>query len=390
MTIAGKEDVQVTLKAFGSLLDTVKDIAGKYSAVQGLGGLEVQGIEFAADALRAALVMKHLNNDPQRPIWTPLTDRTQKWAWEHPFTLYSLAPIEGSGTYRISGLRNDAHYIGFSVYGGGDERGGTMATAIVASRPDEELSFAEDGTFEVILSSEQHTGNWLSLDSDASSVVVRQYFTDPVNQTPARLHIERLDVPCTPAYRRRPDTTAALFNSARRFLLELDAIQQQLLDQAVNASDNAFLPPADRRDFLADLDGQVGSTQRPGGYMYGTADNVYTMARYRLSAHEALVFEVTPMQCRYWSAHLGTIWQQSAPYDENFGLIDTRNAALESKGALRVVVSERDPGVANWLPTHGHHLGVVLIRYLLPSTGEIVPVPTCKVVDLESLKYLDK
>ena len=50
-----------------------------------------------------------------------------------------------------------------------------------------------DGGFEIVLSPEQHAGNWLPLDPGAETLWVRQFFYDWEHETPASLWIERTD-----------------------------------------------------------------------------------------------------------------------------------------------------------------------------------------------------
>ena len=64
--------------------------------------------------------------------------------------------------------------------------------AILANVSDAELVFAEDGSFEIILSAERPDGaaNWLQLEPAAATLVTRQYFADWETETPARFNIE--------------------------------------------------------------------------------------------------------------------------------------------------------------------------------------------------------
>ncbi|MDZ7732252.1 MAG: hypothetical protein U5R31_03310 [Acidimicrobiia bacterium] len=66
----------------------------------------------------------------------------------------------------------------------------------VASRDD--LTRAADGSVEVVLSPEEHGGDWLRLDDDASFLLMRQYFGDWERERPADLVIEPLDAPYPP------------------------------------------------------------------------------------------------------------------------------------------------------------------------------------------------
>jgi hypothetical protein len=68
---------------------------------------------------------------------------------------------------------------------------------------------------------------------------------------------------------------------------------------------------------------------------------------------------------------------------------------VDPDGMLRFVVSERDPGVANWLERTGHRRGYVQIRWqrtsreLGPADGPTVDV--CSLADLpDVLPYHDE
>jgi hypothetical protein len=47
-------------------------------------------------------------------------------------------------------------------------------------------------------------------------------------------------------------------------------------------------------------------------------------------------------------------------------------------GSFRIVISQQDPGVPNWLDTGGHRRGTMFWRFLLPK--EDPETPRCRVV----------
>jgi hypothetical protein len=63
----------------------------------------------------------------------------------------------------------------------------------VANLADTDIEFAPDGSFEVTLSPDARTGNWIELAPDAHAVFARQYFLDRTAERPARIAIEALD-----------------------------------------------------------------------------------------------------------------------------------------------------------------------------------------------------
>lgn len=58
------------------------------------------------------------------------------------------------------------------------------------------------------------------------------------------------------------------------------------------------------------------------------------------------------------------------------------HVAVDDDGALRVVVSARDPGVHNWLDTSGRHQGSIVFRNYRATRQ---PVPRTEKVRFEDL-----
>ena len=51
-------------------------------------------------------------------------------------------------------------------------------TRVVAELNMDDMAFEDDGRFEVVLSPDAQGGNWMPLEEDAGSVVVRFYFNE--------------------------------------------------------------------------------------------------------------------------------------------------------------------------------------------------------------------
>mgnify|MGYP001815617207 FL=1 len=139
-----------------------------------------------------------------------------------------------------------------------------------------------------------------------------------------------------------------------------------------------------RNEFHPPLAGGFDPEGRPSGLMYPTPDNLYTFGRYEVDDDQALIVTVTPVACRYWSFYLGSLFQQSLPYGEGYGLITREMADLESDGSVTFVISAEDPGRPNWLPTQSHRQGMMALRWLLPDVDE-APLPSCRLVALGEL-----
>src|SRR5262249_51767471 len=82
----------------------------------------------------------------------------------------------------------------------------------------------------------------------------------------------------------------------------------------------------------------------------------------------------------YQGIQLGSMWYISLDYINHQTSLTADQARTDPDGKLRFVISERDPGVANWLECTGHRRGYVQIRWqrlsrdLLPGDGPQIEV----------------
>jgi hypothetical protein len=80
----------------------------------------------------------------------------------------------------------------------------------------------------------------------------------------------------------------------------------------------------------------------------------------------------------YQGIQLGSMWYISLDYINHQTSLTADQARTDPDGMLRFVISERDPGLANWLEGTGHRRGYVQIRWqrlsreLEPADGPTV------------------
>ena len=79
-----------------------------------------------------------------------------------------------------------------------------------------------------------------------------------------------------------------------------------------------------------------------------------------------------------WNVHMQTLEYRYRRSSLNAAQIETG-----ADGAYRIVISERDPGVANWIDTGGHRHGTIFWRFLLPDDQP--DTPRCRVVPVDQL-----
>jgi len=284
------------------------------------------------------------------------TDAVFKWGMDCPDCLYTGAGLRGGDTYRLWGNRGTARYVGLQTMAG------MASTANVLL---DEIQLDPNGDFEIVLSADEHEGNWMAIADDATQLVVRHFFYDWTTEVASSLSIERLSGP-PPAPRAEPvDPQAAM---ARQLVALGDFVEANLdffLQFARPEQPNTFNPPFD------------------GTAMGAAAENRPVIGSFRLAPDEALVVEVEPPQGLYWSYSLGNPWWETIDYARHQSSLNGHQAHVDDDGILRVVLAHEDPGIANWLDTAGHGEGPVILRCVRTETA---PVPTTRVVPFAEVR----
>src|SRR5262249_26962713 len=105
---------------------------------------------------------------------------------------------------------------------------------------------------------------------------------------------------------------------------------------------------------------------------------------YEIADSEALVIEFVPPQSFMWIFELGNYWMNSVDYRYHFSSLNSEQAAVDSDGRVRIVVSNSDPGISNWLDPAGHRCGLLVNRWV-GANGEHGP-PAARIVKVDSLR----
>lgn len=282
-------------------------------------------------------------------------DAAFKWGMECPDCIYFGSALRGTESYRLWGKRGSARYVGLQVMSG-------MASTFNALLDDFELG--PGGEFELVLSAEQHDGNWVPLPENATALVIRHFFYDWEQEVPADLSIEPLAGTAPVVMDAPADPRAAL---ARQLVALGDFVEENLtffLSFSVPAAVNSFLPPLD------------------GAAMGAAAENRPVIGSWKLAPDEALMIEVEPPEGLYWSFSLGNAWWETIDYGNRQSSLNGHQAVVDEDGKVRVVVAHQDPGVANWLDTAGHSAGPIILRCVRTQTA---PVPAVEVVPFDRL-----
>lgn len=316
--------------------------------------------------ISAALDQGFILHDPRFPEFR-LSDQHNQFGLFNPDNRYHLANISYPGKYILRGKRGTSADLQIQV------GSGAFKLDTVSVMSGKELCVDDDGSFEIVISDTREGKNWLSIvegDQSATTILVRESFMDWERETAGTWSIERVDTRGTPSPLVCPDLVNDQYAWAADHLVTSTAgwigfVTKLLLDLELNQLS------APEQSTGGGLPGQFNVK----GILDAPADT-------------ATIITVPRSPARYQSIQLGDLWLNSRDYTRRQTSLTAAQARPSSDEALRMVVSRRDPGVANWLDPAGASTVFVFLRWQgLPDkyfcTAEL---PTAKTVPFDELR----
>ncbi|MBW2273154.1 MAG: DUF1214 domain-containing protein [Deltaproteobacteria bacterium] len=319
-----------------------------------------EGFRYLSRLTRVALESYIEFADPLAPAFRRPSHETVKIGADNPDIHYQSAAISGNHEYVIRGVRNTVHYLGFGTYVGSYGSGGAMGQSGYLEAAD--LDIDADGRFEIRVSCEEQPGrNWLPMQPETASLIVRQTYQDRKSERIADLEIERVGGEERP----RPITAAFVDQGLAAAATYVNGTAALFADWA-----EAF---AKHPNELRPLDPAVAAAA------HGDPNIFYYHGYWELQPGEALLVEVKPPACDYWNFQVNNYWMESLDYRFHHIDVNHHGARYEDDGSLKIVLAERDPGFGNWLETAGHRRGTMCLRWIRaeahpqPESGVISP-----------------
>jgi hypothetical protein len=322
-----------------------------------------EGFRYLSRLARVALEQYVEFADPAFPALRRPAHETAKMGADNPDNHYQSAAISGAWDYRIRGSRGTVHYLGIGTYAGGYGSSGRRGqTGYVEAK---DLAIGADGRFELVVSTRPHPGNWLPMEPDSSSLIVRQTFRDRRREQLAELALERVGARGAPA----PLTPESLASGLAAAAAWVGGTATLFAEWA-----ETF---ARRKNELPRLDPEVAAAA------HGDPNIAYYHGYWELAPDEALLVEVTPPACDYWNIQVGNHWMESLDYRYHRIALNHFEARLRGDGSVQIALAHEDPGVPNWLETAGHRRGTLCLRWVGAREH---PVPATRVARLAELR----
>ncbi len=329
---------------------------------------QAEGYRYLSRLARGGLMAFLEYADPRAPVLHRVAHETVKLGSDNPDNYYQTAAIHGDFDYRISGSRNTVKYLGFGTQAGHYGQGGGMPpTGYVEA---EELEIADNGFFELVVSSRPQAGNWLPMTPESRTLIVRQTFLDRLSEVPADLRIERIH--CDAKETRPAPLTPEQVDEGLKSAGTLVAGASMLFANWARGfkRHSNQLPMFDPEVSLA-----AG----------GDPNIAYYHSHWALAEDEALLVEVMPPDCEHWNFQLNNYWMESLDYRYHTIHTNKHLAQYEKDGSVRLVVAHRDPGLPNWLETADHTSGTMCFRWIKAQEH---PQPATRVVKFSELASL--
>ena len=330
----------------------------------------VEGYEYLAGNIRASLQLAWAR---QRdfPYFVQSTGPYMKIGLDNPDTLYFHAYLRDDAEYVVTGRRGTTTDLSFQVLDADCAPAGVPGS--LAAFDDRAIAVAGDGRFELRFGpagddsrQQRHRPNDFILGPGSAMLLVREVYSDWQTEQRGTISIRRSDrAGCAPPAPDR-DTLAERYGVAGRILLTrlrtfLTCPRGFCLELPVNT--------------------MTGPRPTPGGL----STQFSSAGHYDLGDGEAMIVTVPAAgksTAPYQGIQLASGWYVSLDYVSHQTSLTADQASIDPDGRMRFVISERDPGVANWLECTGHRRGYVQIRWqrlsreLRPTDGpqvEVVP-----------------
>ena len=118
----------------------------------------------------------------------------------------------------------------------------------------------------------------------------------------------------------------------------------------------------------------------------GLATQYSSAGQFDLTPEQALIITLPVTDAPYLGFQLGSLWYISLDYINHQTSLNGTQAQADPDGKIRIVVSERNPGVTNWVETLGHRRGFLQFRWQRVSR-EMTEAdgPTVELVDADGV-----
>ncbi|GAA1775761.1 hypothetical protein GCM10009795_022200 [Nocardioides hankookensis] len=292
----------------------------------------LEGYDYLSGRIRMAMQMA-FDYDLERPVFINPTHQFSRQGLDNPDAIYFNAYLREGVEYVVRGRRGTSADLSFQVMGG--TYSATSAATSMMAFDDRELEKDADGNFEFRYVAEP----------GAKTMIVREVFNDWDTEERGTLWIERPDTVDKPAAPLTQKVLAKKYEVAARSL--------------VGSIQTWFAFPQ-----FFQYKEPVNTLTAPQSTPGGLASQRSSIGHYELAPDEAMIVTVPECDdCSYQAIQIGSDWYASTDYETHQTSLTKAQAVTDPDGRMRFVISEGNPGIANWLECTGHTTGAMMLRW---------------------------
>jgi hypothetical protein len=335
-----------------------------------------EGYDYLAGCIQGVLRVAW-SYDLDFPSFVTSTGPYTKMGLDNPDTLYFHANLRDDAEYVVTGQRGTTADLSFQVLKG--DYSPVDVPGSLSAFDDRDIDINADGSFELRFGPGPAGPNYFTLGAGSSMLAVREVYSDWNTERRGTISIGRAG---KAGLAPTPLDEAAL---AKRYGVAGKMLLSRL---------KTFL--AFPEWFYLKL--PVNTLTEPRRTPGGLSSQFSSVGHYDLGEDRAMIVTVPKAgkdTAPYQGLQLGSMWYISLDYANHQTSLTADQARTDPDGKIRFVISERDPGVANWLETTGHRRGYIQFRWqrltrdLTPADG-----PTAEVVPFdevpERLEYYER
>ncbi|CAM3320013.1 hypothetical protein NODU109028_11325 [Nocardioides dubius] len=298
-----------------------------------------EGHEYLAGSIRSAIQMA-FDYDLEHPVLINPTHQYSRQGLDNPDAIYFNAYLTEGASYEVSGVRGTTADLSFQIMDGGYTAEG--APTSVAAFDDRSLDVAEDGSFSWTFGPE------LGLKKGAT-LIIREVYSDWMSEERGTIRIQRLDTAGVPRAPFAPEPIAKRYGVAAKLLTgripTWYAFPQWF---TYKEPVNTLTVPASTPGGLASQFSSIGH------YDLRPVDGV----------EQAMIVTVPACDAApYQAIQIGSRWYVSTDYEHRQSSLTRAQSQIDPDGMIRYVIAAQNPGIANWLDTTEHPLGVTMLRW---------------------------
>ena len=305
-----------------------------------------EGYDYLAGHIKASLQLAWAY---QRdfPYFVASTGPYAKMGLDNPDTLYFHSYLRDDAEYVVTGRRGTTTDLSFQVLNG-DYSPVEVPDSLTAF-DDRAFDVAGDGTFELRFGPARvgHGHNFFTLGPGSAMLLVREVYSDWATEQRGTISIRRADrAGCAPPV---PDVATM----EKRYRVAGKILLSRL---------RTFLAFPEWFYLKLPVNTMTEPRRTPGGL----ASQFSSVGHFDLDDDQAMIVTVPAAGksvAPYQGIQLGSMWYVSLDYISHQTSLTADQARASPDGMLRFVISERNPGLANWLECTGHRRGYVQIRW---------------------------